>query len=587
MAKDWIKKAVNPKHKGFCTPMTKSTCTPRRKAFAMTMKKHHGFHKKEDGGYVASDNIDIEGYTNPLKYFAAMGINIPTSWDNYRTKLNSKEESKFLKWRSTLPENLQNENDYDLRGYYKEYGNKPIPKGIEPHLTDEFKLPNHPTFSENSRYYNDETNYLGGKWDNGLYQWKYTPNSEFKNEVIEKKNFDELRNDFILNNHNILSRNPNIFKKYGGYIENDCLECGGKIKYPFGGYAEMGYDVPEYYSAINNERPRDSATSYQQDVKGKFNWSNTLSKIPIEQIQKDIDSIPLTKNYMLNKTPKGYFNVYDKNNKPLGYSIDGKTLVPQEPNFEDGGLVRAWIQKFMKGGYIADGGFPGGQELTQPTTNYYNWGNYNNSFSDPASLNQNPFQQQMQVPMAQSNMPQNIGTNYKMSFDASNDEVNKGNAMADSMMGGKKGTGISDPMSMGMDVAGKSMNAAANLMSTFGKDNSKVKAAGEGASRAMGVADTITKPFESVPGGKVLSSIGKGLAFIIGAPLAARAQQFRIDNENKEKADREYRNRNLVTTQQPSYYGQYMSKYGSNVKNLEKRLMDDIFSDFDKYMKII
>lgn len=40
----WISKAVNPAHKGFCTPMTKSTCTPRRKAFAMTMKKHHGFH---------------------------------------------------------------------------------------------------------------------------------------------------------------------------------------------------------------------------------------------------------------------------------------------------------------------------------------------------------------------------------------------------------------------------------------------------------------------------------------------------------------------------------------------------------------
>jgi hypothetical protein len=48
----WISKAVNPKHKGFCTPITKSTCTPRRKAFAMTMKKHHGFHKKEDGGYI-------------------------------------------------------------------------------------------------------------------------------------------------------------------------------------------------------------------------------------------------------------------------------------------------------------------------------------------------------------------------------------------------------------------------------------------------------------------------------------------------------------------------------------------------------
>ena len=37
--KNWIEKAVNPKHKGFCTPMTKKTCTPRRKALARTFKK--------------------------------------------------------------------------------------------------------------------------------------------------------------------------------------------------------------------------------------------------------------------------------------------------------------------------------------------------------------------------------------------------------------------------------------------------------------------------------------------------------------------------------------------------------------------
>lgn len=46
--KNWIQKAVNPKHKGFCTPMTKKTCTPKRKAFAQNMKKHHGFHKSKD-----------------------------------------------------------------------------------------------------------------------------------------------------------------------------------------------------------------------------------------------------------------------------------------------------------------------------------------------------------------------------------------------------------------------------------------------------------------------------------------------------------------------------------------------------------
>jgi hypothetical protein len=37
--KKWIQKAVNPKHKGYCTPVTKKTCTPKRKALAMTLKK--------------------------------------------------------------------------------------------------------------------------------------------------------------------------------------------------------------------------------------------------------------------------------------------------------------------------------------------------------------------------------------------------------------------------------------------------------------------------------------------------------------------------------------------------------------------
>lgn len=37
--KKWIQGAVNPAHKGYCTPLSKSTCTPKRKALAMTLKK--------------------------------------------------------------------------------------------------------------------------------------------------------------------------------------------------------------------------------------------------------------------------------------------------------------------------------------------------------------------------------------------------------------------------------------------------------------------------------------------------------------------------------------------------------------------
>ena len=46
---DWIQGAVDPAHKGFCTPMTKATCTPARKALAKRFKKA-GRKKKKKGG---------------------------------------------------------------------------------------------------------------------------------------------------------------------------------------------------------------------------------------------------------------------------------------------------------------------------------------------------------------------------------------------------------------------------------------------------------------------------------------------------------------------------------------------------------
>ena len=56
--KKWLQSAINPKHKNFCTPMTKPTCTGRRRALALTLKKHHGFHKKEDGGKLEFSNYE-------------------------------------------------------------------------------------------------------------------------------------------------------------------------------------------------------------------------------------------------------------------------------------------------------------------------------------------------------------------------------------------------------------------------------------------------------------------------------------------------------------------------------------------------
>lgn len=63
----WIQKAVNPEHKGFCTPMTKPTCTPARKALAKRFKK--GI---EDEAYGVPDPLG----TNKAKPINNEGLNV-------------------------------------------------------------------------------------------------------------------------------------------------------------------------------------------------------------------------------------------------------------------------------------------------------------------------------------------------------------------------------------------------------------------------------------------------------------------------------------------------------------------------------
>lgn len=50
MAKaSFLKKAINPAHKGYCSPMSKSTCTPRRKALAKRLKPGGDLYRGKSG----------------------------------------------------------------------------------------------------------------------------------------------------------------------------------------------------------------------------------------------------------------------------------------------------------------------------------------------------------------------------------------------------------------------------------------------------------------------------------------------------------------------------------------------------------
>ena len=83
------------------------------------------------------------------------------------------------------------DDDYDMEGYVKKYGEpKPDERG---HLTDEFKRPNHITFSTGSVYHSKET--PGGEWKK-----KNTQGAEVPEDDAEGK-WHYKPSDFVLKQH--------------------------------------------------------------------------------------------------------------------------------------------------------------------------------------------------------------------------------------------------------------------------------------------------------------------------------------------------------------------------------------------------
>lgn len=106
---------------------------------------------------------------------------LPREVQVQQTRLQSSQEAAYQQWKATLPPRLQYEGNYDLRGFWQKNPNFSVDKPGQ-HMTDEFKLPNHPTFSDESKYFGPETRHLAGHWNGDVYT-PYDP--RFKDTVDE------------------------------------------------------------------------------------------------------------------------------------------------------------------------------------------------------------------------------------------------------------------------------------------------------------------------------------------------------------------------------------------------------------------
>lgn len=107
--------------------------------------------------------------------------------DQYNTKLSKPDEEKFQSWAADNGRTADLEN-YDMRGWWKQNGKTDAQAQGDDrgHFTDEFKKPNHPTFSDESKYHGVDDN-KGGTWGTKDGKDTFTPSeTNLKNMTPEE-----------------------------------------------------------------------------------------------------------------------------------------------------------------------------------------------------------------------------------------------------------------------------------------------------------------------------------------------------------------------------------------------------------------
>jgi len=148
--------------------------------------------------------------------------------EKYNTELEPYEKPGFEGWIKQLSardgrDASEDLYDYDLPGMYKDLGGALPEPGYEP---DTYKKPNHPTFSNESKY-NETDGYKGGVWENGMFVVGET-NMHSPDELqgyFYEKHKDDDDQKAVLYDQRVNSKDTAMMKHV---IDRDA-EFGGKL----------------------------------------------------------------------------------------------------------------------------------------------------------------------------------------------------------------------------------------------------------------------------------------------------------------------------------------------------------------------
>lgn len=121
----------------------------------------------------------------------------------YDTALTPEQEKQYGAWTATESQRMGRDitrdvEDYDLRGLWQSQGGF----GDNGHAPDTYKKPNHPTFSDQSKYHGIDDN-VGGHWDNVGEKDRFTPGptNNFHFDRNKLQEYFDTREPGVLLNH--------------------------------------------------------------------------------------------------------------------------------------------------------------------------------------------------------------------------------------------------------------------------------------------------------------------------------------------------------------------------------------------------
>ena len=235
--------------------------------------------------------------------------------------------------------------------------------------------------------------------------------------------------------------------------------------------------------------------------------------------------------------------------------------------------------------------------MAEPGINLDSYSKFQGQYGDPSSDYWDKYMEQKET-MAKfqpgiNRIPkQNTGIGINMTNATSTYDFNDKVATKKSGMSGTSGiagsglqeaakTGMSKKVSDPLGMAGDLVQGFGSNLAAMG-DSSKPGVAGvQGAFKAMEMA----KPFTKMLPPGVKQGVNAAIA-LIGGPLALVNAKIQKEQLDEAEAKNAHSDRMLQVMDSQLGEGVAFSEYGNNfgVKNLDQRITDEIFSDFDKYL---